>query len=143
MAFVYGLMYRTSSVYLQGPRDTNTSDPAVFITTIPGIFEGIYGESVGISGLNYLAFGVGLSGASQVNARLLDWIYKKLKERNGGVGRPEFRLRTSTATPANSVPFPERLFFSDSPYVSWNDNTPYWSFPSRVVGSEERSLDRP
>jgi len=73
MAFVYGLMY-------------------LFITTIPGIFEGIYQEKVGIAGLNYLAFGVGLTGASQVNARLLDYIYRKLKERNGGIGKPEFRL---------------------------------------------------
>ncbi|KAA1478671.1 MFS polyamine transporter [Dentipellis sp. KUC8613] len=73
MAFVYGLMY-------------------LFITTLPGIFEGVYHERVGIAGLHYLALGVGLTGASQANARLLDRIYKHLKEKNGGVGKPEFRL---------------------------------------------------
>ena len=61
----------------------------MFITTIPGIFEGIYHEEVGLAGLNYLALGVGLTGASQINARLLDYLYRTLKERNGGAGKPE------------------------------------------------------
>ncbi|ETW85069.1 major facilitator superfamily [Heterobasidion irregulare TC 32-1] len=73
MAFVYGLIYLS-------------------ITTMPSIFQGIYGESVGIAGLNYIALGLGLSGASQINARTMDKVYVMLKKRNGGVGRPEFRL---------------------------------------------------
>ncbi|KAI0947331.1 hypothetical protein AcV7_009784 [Taiwanofungus camphoratus] len=73
MAFVYGLLY-------------------LFLTTIPSIFEKTYGERVGIAGLNYFALGVGLTGASQVNARLLDRIYKHFQRKNGGQGRPEFRL---------------------------------------------------
>ena len=60
---------------------------------MPSIFQGIYGESVGIAGLNYIALGIGLSGASQINARTMDKVYVMLKKRNGGVGRPEFRLR--------------------------------------------------
>ncbi|KAI0266420.1 MFS polyamine transporter [Gloeopeniophorella convolvens] len=75
MAFVYGQLY-------------------LFLTTIPSIFENIYHERVGIAGLHYLALGVGLTGASQINARLLDRVYAKLKARNGGVGKPEFRLPT-------------------------------------------------
>ncbi|CCM02926.1 uncharacterized protein FIBRA_05040 [Fibroporia radiculosa] len=73
MAFVYGTLY-------------------LYLTTIGGIFEGIYHEDVGISGLNYIALGIGLSGVSQINARMIDKIYKYLCDRNGGVGRPEFRL---------------------------------------------------
>ncbi|TFY63511.1 hypothetical protein EVJ58_g3220 [Rhodofomes roseus] len=73
MAFVYGTLY-------------------LFLTTIDGMFEGIYGERVGIAGLNYLALGVGLTGASQINARSLDAIYKYFTKKNNGVGRPEFRL---------------------------------------------------
>ncbi|KAI0057194.1 MFS general substrate transporter, partial [Artomyces pyxidatus] len=73
MAFVYGQLY-------------------LFITTLPSIYEGLYHEKVGIAGLHYLALGVGLSGASQVNARMMDKIYALLKKRNGGVGKPEFRL---------------------------------------------------
>ncbi|EIW57767.1 MFS polyamine transporter [Trametes versicolor FP-101664 SS1] len=73
MAFVYGTLY-------------------LFLTTIPGIFEGTYHQPVGIAGLHYFALGVGLTGASQLNARMLDRIYKYFQEKNGGVGKPEYRL---------------------------------------------------
>ena len=76
----------------------------VFLTTIPSIFEGVYGEPVGIAGLNYFALGVGLTGASQLNARMLDRIYKYFKEKNGGVGRPEYRLRESRSLPEPPSP---------------------------------------
>lgn len=67
---------------------------SVFLTAIPSIFANIYHDKPGIAGLHYVALGVGLTGASQVNARLLDRIYIYLKSKNGGVGEPEFRLRS-------------------------------------------------
>ncbi|OBZ77932.1 hypothetical protein A0H81_01635 [Grifola frondosa] len=73
MAFIYGLLY-------------------LFLTTIPSIFEGVYRQPVGIAGLHYFALGVGLTGASQINARMLDRVYKYFKEKNGGAGKPEYRL---------------------------------------------------
>ncbi|KAJ7364851.1 MFS polyamine transporter [Mycena albidolilacea] len=73
MAFIYGLFY-------------------LFITSMPLMFQGTYGESVGVSGINYLALGVGVTGASQINARLMDYIFRRLKEKNGGDGRPEYRI---------------------------------------------------
>jgi len=73
MAFIYGLLY-------------------LFLTTIPSIFEGVYHQRVGIAGLHYFALGVGLTGASQLNARFMDRIYKYFSDKNGGKGRPEFRL---------------------------------------------------
>ncbi|KIM73432.1 hypothetical protein PILCRDRAFT_829167 [Piloderma croceum F 1598] len=73
MAFVYGVTY-------------------LFLTTLPTIYGVVYEEKPGIAGLHYLALGVGLSGASQVNARTLDKVYGYFKSKNGGVGRPEFRL---------------------------------------------------
>ncbi|KAH8077752.1 major facilitator superfamily domain-containing protein [Cristinia sonorae] len=73
IAFVYGLMY-------------------LYLNTIPSIFEGVYKQSTGIAGLHYLAFGVGLSSASQLNARFMDKIYIYYKRKNGGEGRPEYRL---------------------------------------------------
>ncbi|KII85807.1 hypothetical protein PLICRDRAFT_44216 [Plicaturopsis crispa FD-325 SS-3] len=73
MAFIYRLTY-------------------LVLTTIPGIYEGVYKQPPGIAGLHYIALGVGLTGASQISARALDGIYKRLKARNGGVGQPEFRL---------------------------------------------------
>ncbi|PPQ92011.1 hypothetical protein CVT25_004868 [Psilocybe cyanescens] len=75
MAFVYGLFY-------------------LFLTTIPSIFNNIYHESSGIGGLNYLALGLGLFITSQVNGHYMDRIYGYLKNRNDGVGEPEFRLPT-------------------------------------------------
>ncbi|KAF5364870.1 hypothetical protein D9757_013047 [Collybiopsis confluens] len=80
MAFVYGLFY-------------------LFLTTIPTIFSSVYHESTGIAGLNYIGLGVGLTLASQINARYMDKIYIYLKERNpikdkdgNGIGQPEFRV---------------------------------------------------
>ncbi|KAK2463963.1 hypothetical protein APHAL10511_004014 [Amanita phalloides] len=72
-AFVYGILY-------------------LFLTSMPIIFSDIYHQSVAIGGLNYIAVGVGLTMASQANARILDRVYIYLKNRNGGVGEPEFRL---------------------------------------------------
>ena len=69
----------------------------VFLTTIPGIFQGVYDERPGIAGLHYLALGIGLGGASQLNARTLDRVYSYYKDKNGGRGRPEFRLREFTS----------------------------------------------
>ncbi|KAG1739085.1 MFS polyamine transporter [Suillus paluster] len=64
MAYLYGILYRK-------------------------VFTG---ESVGIAGLHYIALGVGLMLASQVNAKSMDKIYVYFKNKNGGVGKPEFRL---------------------------------------------------
>ncbi|EKM55131.1 uncharacterized protein PHACADRAFT_255538 [Phanerochaete carnosa HHB-10118-sp] len=73
MAFIYGLLY-------------------LFLTTIPSIFEGIYHQRVGVAGLHYIALGVGLTGASQINALFMDKIYVYFTKKNGGGGRPEYRL---------------------------------------------------
>ncbi|KAA1478677.1 MFS polyamine transporter [Dentipellis sp. KUC8613] len=75
MGFVYGLLY-------------------LFITTLPSIYQGRYHESVGIAGLHYLALGLGLFFGTQIGARVLDRSYKSMTKRNGGVGKPEFRLPT-------------------------------------------------
>ncbi|KAK4055540.1 hypothetical protein OIV83_000086 [Microbotryomycetes sp. JL201] len=61
-------------------------------TTTTSIFVDIYGQSVGIAGTQFVSQGIGLVVAAQINGRLLDVVYRKLKERNNGVGKPEFRL---------------------------------------------------
>jgi hypothetical protein len=66
---------------------------AVFLTTIPSIFEGTYHQRPGIAGLNYCSLGIGLTVVSQINARAIDRVYAYLTNKNGGVGEPEFRLR--------------------------------------------------
>jgi len=50
-----------------------------------------YGFSIGKSGLHYLAPAVGFALGAQLVARLNDVIYVRLKERNHGVDKPEFR----------------------------------------------------
>jgi hypothetical protein len=75
MMFVYGLLY-------------------IFLTTLPAIFRGVYQERPGIAGLNYIALGIGITGASQTSAAIMDRVYAKLKQKYGA-GRPEFRLRES------------------------------------------------
>jgi hypothetical protein len=91
MAFLYGLLYCMPTELLIP--SCMPSHVSVFLTTIDSTFQDVYHERVGISGLNYLALGVGLTIPSQINARLMDRVYTVLKARNGGVGRPEFRLR--------------------------------------------------
>ncbi|EDR04269.1 MFS polyamine transporter [Laccaria bicolor S238N-H82] len=73
MAFIYGIFY-------------------LFLTTMPAIFANVYHEGPGIQGLHYIALGLGLTVASQVNARYMDRIYIHFKRKNGNVGEPEFRL---------------------------------------------------
>ncbi|KAF9560806.1 MFS general substrate transporter [Agrocybe pediades] len=73
MAFVYGIFY-------------------LFLVTIPLMFREIYHQRPGIQGLNYIALGIGLTLASQANARAMDRIYKHFKAKNGGKGEPEFRI---------------------------------------------------
>lgn len=60
---------------------------------MPAIFSNVYHEAPGIGGLNYIALGLGLGIFSQLNARYMDKIYVYLKNKNNGVGEPEFRVR--------------------------------------------------
>lgn len=73
MAYLYGLMY-------------------LVLSTFPGLWENEYHESVGIGGLNYIALGVGFFLGTQICAPCQDRIYRALKARNNGVGKPEFRV---------------------------------------------------
>ncbi|KAG1724530.1 MFS polyamine transporter [Suillus lakei] len=72
MAYLYGTLY-------------------LFLTTIPSIFQGVYQQSVGIAGLHYIALGIGMTGASQLNAKAMDKVYVHFRSKHG-VGKPEFRL---------------------------------------------------
>lgn len=108
MAFMYGIFYGLSFIpHLIFSLHSLPGFVSVFLTTIPAIFSDIYHQAPGIAGLHYIALGVGLTTASQINARLLDRIYIYFKNKNGGVGQPEFRLRELF----NPFFFP---FFSDN-----------------------------
>lgn len=72
MAYLYGMMY-------------------LVLASFPALWEDMYHESVGIGGLNYISLGVGFFLGTQICAPTQDKIYRVLKARNNGVGRPEFR----------------------------------------------------
>ncbi|KAG4429907.1 hypothetical protein IFR05_014613 [Cadophora sp. M221] len=73
MAYLYGIMY-------------------LVLSTFPGLWENEYHESVAIGGLNYISLGVGFFLGTQIAAPCQDRIYRVLKKRNNGVGKPEFRV---------------------------------------------------
>lgn len=73
MAYLYGIMY-------------------LILSTFPTLWTDVYHESTGIGGLNYISLGIGFFLGSQICAPFQDRIYRALKKRNGGVGKPEFRV---------------------------------------------------
>jgi len=72
-AFVYGLIY-------------------LVLTTFPMVWTGVYHESVGIGGLNYISMAGGFLAGTQICAPFNDRIYRIFKKRNNNVGKPEFRI---------------------------------------------------
>jgi MFS family permease len=75
MAYIFGLNY-------------------LFIATFSVVWNGLYGESLGVAGLNYISMSIGGFLGLFINFFLIDSMYKRLKANNGGVGRPEFRIPT-------------------------------------------------
>ncbi|KAF8877589.1 MFS polyamine transporter [Mucidula mucida] len=73
MAFIYGILY-------------------LYLTTIHSIFRDVYHHPSGVAGLHYFALGFGLIFTSQFNSRTMDRVYIYLRDRNGGIGEPEFRI---------------------------------------------------
>jgi len=73
MAYLYGILY-------------------LVLSTFPRLWEGVYHESVGVGGLNYISLGLGFFLATQICAPINDHIYKTLKRRNNATGKPEFRI---------------------------------------------------
>ncbi|KWU47284.1 MFS general substrate transporter [Rhodotorula sp. JG-1b] len=64
----------------------------ILLTTTSSIYEGVYGQNVAIASLHYIALMLGFMAASQGGARGLDVIYRRLKAKRGGQGKPEYRL---------------------------------------------------
>lgn len=73
MAFLYGLMY-------------------LVLSTFPMLWTEEYHQGIGMGSLNYISLGLGFFLGAQTAAFFQDKIYKALKKRNNGVGKPEFRV---------------------------------------------------
>lgn len=81
----------------------------LLLTVFDSIFRQQYGQSTGIASLNYISLAIGFTLGGQIGGRLIDFIYKRLRDQNGGKGRPEFKLpimiMTSWCTPAGLIIF--------------------------------------
>ncbi|KAI0352812.1 multidrug resistance protein 4 [Trametes cingulata] len=73
MALMYGIYYLMFAVF-------------------PDVFTGIYGFSIGTGGLAYIGLGVGFFSATLFGAYFADQVYARLVQKNGGKGKPEFRI---------------------------------------------------
>lgn len=73
MAFLYGLIY-------------------LLISTFPVLWSDRYGQPVGTGSLNFISLGLGCFLGTQICAPLNDAMYRRLKRKNNGVGKPEFRV---------------------------------------------------
>ena len=73
MAYLYGVLY-------------------LILSTFPILWTERYHESIGIGGLNYISLALGLFVGVQISGPLTDSIYRRLKHRNNGESRPEFRI---------------------------------------------------
>ncbi|KAI1075670.1 MFS general substrate transporter [Whalleya microplaca] len=64
----------------------------LFLYIYPSLWTGQYNERVTIGSLNYISFAIGLIIGVNIAGYLNDYIYARLKARNHGIGRPEFRI---------------------------------------------------
>lgn len=62
------------------------------LTTVSTTFMQVYHWKASSAGLIYIALGIGVSGASQAQGRLMDVVYRYMCKKNGGKGKPEYRL---------------------------------------------------
>lgn len=73
MAYLYGIMY-------------------LVLSTMPGLYDDQYHESIEIGGLNYISLGVGFFLGAQICAPINDRIYRRLKKSHNNIGQPEYRV---------------------------------------------------
>jgi len=88
-------------------------------STFAVLWTDVYQESIGISSLNYISLGLGLWLGTLLSAFINDHSYRKLKERNGDIGKPEFRV---VGIIIGSLLVPIGLFlygWSAQSHVSW------------------------
>ncbi|EIT80022.1 synaptic vesicle transporter SVOP [Aspergillus oryzae 100-8] len=94
----------------------------LMVVTFHDVWAGIYQESVSIGSLNYLSMTVGLAIAAQFGVRFADKIYQRLRAKNNGQEKPEFRLPMLCAI---AVVVPIGLF-----WYGWRARTSiHWIMP--------------
>lgn len=66
----------------------------IILATFSDLWVTAYAQPVDISGLHYIAVALGEIAGSQISGRVMDVIYRKLKDRAGDAGRPEYHIPT-------------------------------------------------
>lgn len=98
----------------------------LMLATFPPFFSETYGFKAGTGGLMYLGLGVGLVIAGIVGGKMSDSSYQKQTQKNGGVGKPEFRM---PAVAPGAIAIPVGLF-----WYGWSAQAKlHWIMP--VVGT--------
>lgn len=64
----------------------------LMLSTYASLWTDRYNESEITSSLNYISIAIGTTVATQAGGPTMDWIYRKLRERNKGETSPEFRV---------------------------------------------------
>lgn len=93
----------------------------LMFATFPDIWTKVYGQSKGVGGLNYLSLAIGCFAGIFLQLKMVDRVYGALKSRNGGVGRPEFRMPSLAI---GSVVLTVGLF-----WYGWSIGRAHWIMP--------------
>ncbi|WFD07952.1 hypothetical protein MVES1_003321 [Malassezia vespertilionis] len=64
----------------------------LLLASFSRVFHDVYKQPVGIASLHYIAMIIGYTLSGQVGGRIVDKLYRAMQRRNGGVGKPEFKL---------------------------------------------------
>ncbi|WFD34529.1 hypothetical protein MCUN1_001370 [Malassezia cuniculi] len=64
----------------------------LLLAEFPRVFRDEYGLPPGMAALHYIPFLIGFLFSGQIGGRFVDTMYRHLKEKNGGVGKPEFKI---------------------------------------------------
>lgn len=64
----------------------------LMLSTYASLWIDRYHETETISSLNYIAIAIGCTLATQIGGHLMDWIYRRLRDRNKGETTPEYRI---------------------------------------------------
>ena len=64
----------------------------ILILIFDALYIELHSQSVSISALHYISIDIGAISASQIGDRIMDWLYRRLSNKNNNHGRPEFRV---------------------------------------------------
>lgn len=64
----------------------------LLLASVAELFKTQYHQPPGIASLHYISMALGFTLTGQLGGRFVDWNYRRLKAKNGGVGIPEYKL---------------------------------------------------